>query len=69
MAKTPAPAPISVTIKNGRLVVDMPINSVPVMSATGKTLVIASTHGNIETGATYEGHPVVLGLNAYFRNR
>jgi hypothetical protein len=36
-------------------------------SASGKTLVIASTHGNQATGINVDGRPVILGLNAYLR--
>jgi len=39
----------------------------PTASASGKTMVIASTRGNLQTGATYKGKPVVLGMNAYFK--
>ena len=37
-------------------------------SASGKTLVIASSHGNqpIE-GSTYKGKQVILGFNAYIK--
>jgi hypothetical protein len=36
-------------------------------SASGKTLVVASTHGNQVTTATVDGKPLVVGLNAYIR--
>lgn len=39
----------------------------PRPSATGKTLVVASTHGNLATTATVKGRPVVVGLNAYIK--
>jgi hypothetical protein len=39
----------------------------PRPSASGKTIVIASTHGNIETPAKFNGKTVVVGLNAYVR--
>ena len=39
----------------------------PTRSASGKTLVVASTHGNVVTTATVQGRPVTLGLNAYIR--
>jgi len=39
--------------------------STPVRSATGKTLVVASTHGNKQIEVEIEGQPVFLGLNAY----
>lgn len=39
----------------------------PRPSKSGRTIVIASTHGNIETPAMFNGKPVVVGLNAYVR--
>lgn len=35
-------------------------------SASGKTMVVATTHGNIETDAVVDGKTVHLGLNAYY---
>jgi hypothetical protein len=37
----------------------------PQPSASGKTLVVASSRGNQPTAATVDGKPVVIGLNAY----
>jgi hypothetical protein len=37
----------------------------PTLSASGKTQVIASTHGNIKTDLMAHGKPVTIGLNAY----
>lgn len=37
-------------------------------SASGKTLVVASTRGNMETDVQYNGKPLVLGINAYTKN-
>jgi hypothetical protein len=37
----------------------------PTPSATGKTLVIASTRGNMKTDVMVNGKPVTIGLNAY----
>lgn len=52
-------------IENGRLIIEIEIQ--PYTSKTGKTLVIASTHGNEASAAVYEGKPVVIGLNAYIK--
>jgi hypothetical protein len=52
-------------IVGNKLVIEIPLNSVPVPSATGKTLVVASTHGNKVTEAKVDGKNVVVGLNAY----
>jgi hypothetical protein len=39
----------------------------PTPSASGKTLVVASSHGNQTTTAVINGKPVVVGLNAYIK--
>ena len=39
----------------------------PAPSASGKTLVVASTHGNIATTAVIEGKAFIIGVNAYIR--
>lgn len=52
-------------IKDGKLVITLPLNPVPTPSATGKTLVVASSHGNRATTATVDGKPVTIGVNAY----
>ena len=41
----------------------------PTPSASGKTLVIATTHGNQPTDVRVNGKPVIVGVNAYIRNR
>jgi len=37
----------------------------PTPSASGKTLVVASTHGNARTDAQVNGKTLVVGVNAY----
>ncbi len=54
-------------IKNGNLIITIPMNSQPTPSASGKTLVVASSHGNQTTNAQVQGKSVVVGLNAYIR--
>ena len=51
----------------GKLVIEIDLEE-PRPSASGKTLVVASTHGNQVTAAQVNGQPVVVGLNAYIRN-
>ena len=41
----------------------------PTPSASGKTLVVATTHGNQPTDVTVNGKPVIVGVNAYIRTR
>ena len=58
---------MQVEIKDGNLVITIPMQK-PTPSASGKTLVVASSHGNQPTSASVDGKPVVVGLNAYIRN-
>lgn len=52
-------------IVGNTLVIEIPLHAVPVLSSSGKTLVVASTHGNKVTEAQVDGKNVVVGLNAY----
>jgi hypothetical protein len=45
----------------------LPHLEAPCTSSSGKTLIVASIDGNVVTGATIDGKPVVVGLNAYVR--
>ena len=45
------------------LTVEIPISPRP--SASGKSLVIASSSGNKATTATHDGKPIIVGFNAY----
>lgn len=56
---------ITARIVGNKLVIEIPLNVVPVSSTSGKTLVVASTHGNKVTDAQVNGKNVVIGLNAY----
>jgi hypothetical protein len=47
------------------LKITIPINER--RSTSGKTMVIASTNGNIPISVQYKGKPVILGLNAYYK--
>jgi hypothetical protein len=58
---------MNVTIENGVLVIKIKLNDPPVRSASGKTLVVASSRGNVVTTAMVQGKPVVVGLNAYIQ--
>ena len=51
-------------IKDGNLIITIPLDT-PKPSASGKTLVVASTRGNVATAAQVNGKPVTIGLNAY----
>ena len=62
MSKT---ATVTATIEGDELVIRLPLNKVPSPSASGKTLVVASSHGNQKTDAEVNGQNVVVGVNAY----
>ena len=55
------------TIKDGKLIIEIDLQTPPVPSASGKTLVVASTRGNQVTDLIIEGQPVVIGVNAYIK--
>ena len=57
---------MKVTIKGSVMVIEIDMQE-PSPSASGKTLVVASTHGNQVTEAMVKGKPVIIGLNAYIR--
>lgn len=56
---------MQVSIDGNELVIRVPLNNPPVPSASGKTLVVASTRGNLKTAVEVDGKPVTIGLNAY----
>jgi hypothetical protein len=55
-----------VKIEGSKLFIEMDLQD-PTPSASGKTLVVATTHGNVVTAATVNGKPVTIGLNAYIK--
>ena len=56
---------MKVEITKIEIVITLPISPRP--SKSGKTTVIASTAGNQATTATYNGQPVIVGVNAYVK--
>lgn len=55
-----------VSIEGKDLVIKIRMQA-PQESASGKTLVVATTHGNQATDAKVNGQPVIVGVNAYIR--
>jgi hypothetical protein len=55
---------ISAKLEGNELVIRLPLEE-PKVSSSGKTLVVASTHGNKETDIEIKGKKVVIGVNAY----
>jgi hypothetical protein len=53
-------------IRDGKLLIEIDLQE-PTPSSSGKTLVVATSHGNLTTTAMYEGQPIIIGLNAYIR--
>ena len=58
---------IEAKIEGKRLVLTLDLEATPRPSATGKTLVVASSRGNVATTATVDGKPVIVGVTAYVR--
>jgi len=58
--------PMTVEIKNNKLIIEIDLEK-PTPSASGKTLVVASTRGNAVTDVLVDGKPVTIGLNAYIK--
>jgi hypothetical protein len=54
------------TIKNNILTIEIPLQP-PTASKSGKSLVVATSGGNIATTAEVNGKPVTIGLNAYIK--
>ena len=55
---------LTITREGDTLVIRLPINA-PTPSASGKTLVVASTRGNQKTSLQIDGRDLYLGVNAY----
>lgn len=49
------------------LVVTIPVNPDAPLSSTGKTRIVASTHGNQPTPITVNGQTVKIGLTAFYK--
>ena len=56
---------MKVEIKDGHLIISIPVNEPPVRSKSGKSLIVASSNGNVKTNVMVQGSPLILGLNAY----
>lgn len=55
-------------ITKDELVIRIPVNKKPSPSASGKTLVVATTSGFQDAGCEFDGKPVKLSLNATIKN-
>ena len=52
-------------IECNELVLRIPLLATPTKSNSGKTLLVASSNGNVRTDPMVNGKPVTVGLNAY----
>ena len=57
---------MKVEIKDNKLFIEIDLEK-PTPSSSGKTIIVASTHGNTVTAAEVDGKPVTIGLNAYIK--
>ncbi len=57
---------MNVEIRDNKLCIEIDLEE-PKPSASGKTLVVASTRGNMVTTAKVNDKPVIIGLNAYIK--
>jgi hypothetical protein len=58
---------MTATIEKGVLVIRIEMLKTPTRSKSGKTLIVASTNGNVTTTAQVDGQPVIVGLNAFIK--
>ena len=58
---------MNVEMKNGKIVITIDAEKKPKPSASGKTLVVASSHGNQATSVQIDSKPLVVGVNAYIK--
>lgn len=58
---------LTASVEKGMLVIRVPMNDKPEESASGKTLVVASSRGNKETTVKVNGKNVIIGVNAYIK--
>lgn len=54
---------------NRVLVLRLPFSTPGNQSASGKTMVVATTNGNLQTDIMVDGQPVTVGVNAYYKPR
>ena len=61
---------MQVKVTKTELIITIPRAIPPTPSRkTGKTLVVATSHGNVPTTATVDDEVLTVGVNAYIRNK
>jgi hypothetical protein len=58
-------AKVEGTGKNKELVIRVPMQEAS-QSSSGKSMVVATTRGSVETEAEVDGKPVVVSVNAFY---
>ncbi len=53
------------TVEGNELVIRIALLPEPTRSKSGKTMLVATSSGNVATGALVNGKPITIGLNAY----
>jgi hypothetical protein len=59
---------LTASVEGEFLVIRLPLNAKPIPSASGKTLVVATSHGNKQIEVEVQGKPVFVGVNAYIHH-
>jgi len=57
---------VVVNKKKKTLTITLPLQK-PTESSSGKSMVVATTRGNQVVDADYDGHPLTVGVNCYFK--
>ena len=58
---------MTVKLDDSTLTIVIPILKPLMDSKSGKSLTVATTHGNVPTEVTLQGKPVIIGINAYIK--
>jgi hypothetical protein len=58
---------MKVSVEGRELVIRIEMEDLPKPSASGKTMVVASSHGNVNTGVMVGDSEVIVGVNAYIK--
>jgi hypothetical protein len=57
---------MEVKIENKKLIINIDLKK-PILSESGKSLVVASTNGYVPTECRIDGKKIKIGLNAYIK--
>lgn len=56
---------MNVTIKGSKVTIVMDLNTKGTPSKSGKSLVYATTRGNVDAGVELDGKALIIGLNLF----